>query len=114
MKGITNMTKSADLKEQLSKALPKAKKNTSIRSNKPVPKVAQARGAVKLSVSLFPPDLKRLDEIKAFMATLGVRAVGDSQALRLALRRSPVDADMMGIYTAMRTEDGRGGNGAKQ
>jgi len=105
------MTKSVDLKQQLSKALPRVRTS---RKHTPLERAqTQRKGAVKLSVSLFPPDLARLDEIKAFMATQGVRAVGDSQALRLALRRSPVDTDMMSIYTAMRTEDGRGGGGGK-
>jgi hypothetical protein len=113
------MTKSADLKAQLSKALPKPKAE---RAHKPRKRgagkpegTAVRKGSVGLSVSLFPPDLERLDQIKAFMATLGVRSVADSQALRLALRRTPIDEDMLAIYTAMRAEDGRGGgNGAKQ
>ena len=58
--------------------------------------------------------IERLDRIKAFMATLGVRSVGDSQALRLALRRSPLDVDMLAIYNAMRSEDGRGNEGKNQ
>jgi hypothetical protein len=33
---------------------------------------------------------------------------------QLALRHSPIDIDMLSIYTAMRSEDGRGGNGTKQ
>jgi hypothetical protein len=104
------MTKSAALKEQSSKALPHVR--TSRRHTmQERAKGYQPKGAVKLSVSLFPPDLERLDRIKAFMATLGVRAVGDSQALRLALRRTAVDADMLTIYNAMRTEDGRGSGG---
>jgi hypothetical protein len=103
------MTKSADLKEQLSKALPKGR---GARSAGARTTSVERKGAVKLSISMFPPDLERLDKIKAFMATLGVRSVGDSQALRLALHRTPIDADM--IYTAMRSEDGRGNGGRNQ
>jgi hypothetical protein len=33
--------------------------------------------------------------------------VGDSQALLLALRRTSIDADMLAIYIAMRSDDGR-------
>lgn len=106
------MTKSADLKQLSGKALPRVRTS---RKHSPLERAeTQRKGAVKLSVSLFPPDLERLDQIKAFMATLGVRAVGDSQALRLALRRSPVDAHMRDIYTAMRSEDGRGSGGKNQ
>jgi hypothetical protein len=32
------------------------------------------------------------------MVTLGIRSVGDSQALRLAVRRSPLDADMLDLH----------------
>jgi len=112
-KGITNMTKSADLKQHLSKALPRPRTSRKHTMQERA-KGQQPKGSVKLSVSLFPPDLERLDKIKAFMATLGIRAVGDSLALRLALRRTAIDADMLTIYTAMRSEDGRGGTGAKQ
>jgi hypothetical protein len=48
------------------------------------------------------------------MATVGVRSVGDSQALRLVLRRSPLDADMLAIYNARRSEDRRGNEGKNQ
>jgi hypothetical protein len=107
------MTKSAELEKQLSKALPHTRTSRKHTMQERA-KGHQPKGSVKLLISLFPPDLERLHRIKAFMATLGVRAVGDSQALRLALRRSPVDADMLGIYTAISSEDGRGNRGKNQ
>ena len=44
--------------------------------------VGQGVGAEKFSASLYAADLARLDEIKAFMKSRGIRNISDSHALR--------------------------------
>jgi len=56
---------------------------------------------------------ERLDRIKAFMATLGVRSVGDSQALRLALRRATWTCSTSTPTCAAKTEEGTRGRTPK-
>ena len=71
------------------------------------PQAPDGTGAKKLSVSLYPPDLRRLDEIRDFMRSQGVRRLSDSEALRLACRRSALDAELRQLYEDMLQEDGR-------
>lgn len=63
--------------------------------------------APKLSVSLYPKDLDRLDEIKAFMQQQGFRNLSDSEALRLACRAVPITDQFIALYRDMQMEDGR-------
>lgn len=103
------MTKRATLQDRLAQSLDRA--NTRERTARrqavppPAPLAADARCA-KVSVSLYPGDLARLDAIRSYMATRG-RHVSDSQAVRLALRTAPLAPDMDTIHDAMRSEDGR-------
>jgi hypothetical protein len=64
-------------------------------------------GVSKLSVSLYPADLERLDEIKAFMQSKGYRNLSDSEALRLACRSVEIGDAFIELYNAMQQEDGR-------
>ena len=105
------MTKTADdLLGKLATALPRAKST----EKKPRPSPPQTkmlkpdgRGAKKLSVSLYPHDLRRLDEIRDFMRRQGVRRLSDSEALRLACRRSALDGELRRLYEEILREDGR-------
>src|SRR5215203_6200226 len=55
---------------------------------------APSEGTNKLSISLYPADLARLDEIKAYMRSRGVRKVTDSEAIRLAVRSAPLGDEL--------------------
>ena len=69
--------------------------------------IPTGRGCVKLSVSLFPGDVARLDAIRDLMARHGVR-LSTSQAVKLALRTAPLDvAALRQALDAIRLEDGR-------
>jgi len=61
----------------------------------------------KLSVSLFQPDLHRMDAIKDFMKARGFRNVNDSEAIRLACRSVEIGDNLVGVDQAMQHEDGR-------
>ncbi len=63
--------------------------------------------SVKISVSLYPSDIERLDQIKRFMMDNGVRNITDSSALRLACRTVELGPKLVRVYEAMRSEDGR-------
>lgn len=76
--------------------------------NQPVTGVpSPAPGVIKQSVSLYSPDIARLDEIKDFMREHGVRNLSDSEAMRLACRAVKVGSEFLGIYETMRREDQR-------
>jgi len=62
--------------------------------------------ASKLSVSLFPADYERMNQIIAFMLKQGVR-VNASMALRLALRTARIDAGLLMVLKQVEAEDGR-------
>jgi hypothetical protein len=64
-------------------------------------------GVIKRSISLYPEDLRKLDEIKAFMASHGIRNLADSEALRLACRNAKLDIEMVKVHQDMRAEDKR-------
>jgi hypothetical protein len=66
---------------------------------------APAEGTNKLSISLYPVDLVRLDEIKAYMRSRGVRKVTDSEAIRLAIRSAPLGDELDLQYKRMQCED---------
>jgi hypothetical protein len=68
---------------------------------------AQVQGVIKQSVSLYTPDIARLDEIKDFMRKHGVRNLSDSEAMRLACRAVKVGEEFLGIYETMLSEDQR-------
>jgi hypothetical protein len=72
----------------------------------PTKSVKGAR-APKLSVSLYQPDIDRLDAIKDFMKSQGFRNLSDSEALRLACRRVEIDGSLIDTYRSMQAEDGR-------
>ena len=99
------MAKKDALMSRLSKALPRGPKSeTTIGRASSSP---QSAAVTKLSVSLYPSDLLRLDEIKAFMQSKGLRNISDSEALRLACRAAVVGDGLTTIYERMQQEDGR-------
>src|SRR3954465_4341267 len=98
------MAKNSQLIKQLSKALPRgseAKETGAATELTPVRSLA----AVKLSVSLYGPDLEKLDLIKAFMQGKGFRNISDSEALRLACRSTTIGDEMIPLYQDMQQED---------
>jgi hypothetical protein len=97
------MAKKDALMSKLSKPLPRGAKAGTAASAARVPHVF----ASKVSVSLYPPDLERLDEIKSFMQTKGIRNISDSEAMRLACRSVAIGRDMAQRYREMQREDGR-------
>jgi hypothetical protein len=69
---------------------------------------ADARPALhKISVSLYQPDLDKIDEIKIFMLKRGVRNIGDSEAIRLAVRCADITDALLAAHEKMGTEDRR-------
>jgi hypothetical protein len=97
------MAKKDALMSKLSKPLTRGVRRESSARAARVPHVF----ASKVSVSLYPPDLERLDEIKSFMQTKGIRNISDSEALRLACRSVVIGRDMPERYREMQREDGR-------
>ena len=71
------------------------------------PQEGAKEGVVKLSVSLYNFDIKRLDQIREFMRSKGIRNITDSEALRLACRAAKIDESFMNIYEEMTKEDRR-------
>ena len=67
----------------------------------------QGRVAPKLSITLYPSDFVRLDEIKEFMKGKGHRNLSDSEAIRLACRAVRISEAFVGIYQEMKNDDGR-------
>jgi hypothetical protein len=63
-------------------------------------------GCTKLSVSLFPGDMARLDAICSYMAARGVR-LSTSQAVKVALRTAPLSDALSQALDSIRAEDGR-------
>jgi hypothetical protein len=62
--------------------------------------------SAKISVSLFPADLARVDAICRFMADRGHR-MSTSHAIKLALRTAPLSDALASALEAIRKEDGR-------
>jgi hypothetical protein len=67
----------------------------------------QGRVAPKLSITLYPSDFVRLDEIKEFMKGKGYRNLSDSEAIRLACRAVRISESFVEIYQEMKNDDGR-------
>jgi hypothetical protein len=102
----------SELLDRLKKSLPKAAPVSESPAEPPAPVSIAAAPVVrpnapKLSVSLYPYDLSRLDEIKAFMQGRGFRNLSDSEALRLACRAVVIDDRFLDLYRSMQDEDGR-------
>jgi hypothetical protein len=90
----------------MSKSLPKPERISPVTEKAgggPVP-VSQI---TRLTVSLYQPDLERIDAIKDFMKARGFRNLKDSEALRLACRAVEIDDHFVSVYQAMQREDGR-------
>ncbi len=66
----------------------------------------QGGGCTKLSVSLFRGDVERLEAIRAYMQTRGVR-ISTSQAVKVALRTAPLSDALAQALDSIRAEDGR-------
>lgn len=73
--------------------------------NQTIRAAAPTEGTNKLSISLYPADLTRLDEIKAYMRSHGVRKVTDSEAIRLAVRSTGLGDELERQYERMKSED---------
>ena len=93
------------LRREFPKKAAKAKRTTDERSRtSPVTN----GGAQRLSITLYPTDLERLDEIKHVMLAERVRNLSDSETLRLAVRTSATDGTLLRkVYDAMILEDRR-------
>jgi hypothetical protein len=88
--------------------MPKSKRNGKPREHVRQNATAnQPLRAPKLSVSLYQPDLRRLDEVKAFMGEQGIRNLSDSEAIRLFIRTAEITGAIVGVYREMQLEDGR-------
>lgn len=73
---------------------------------KPAP-VASIAQNVQMSLSIFPEDLERIEEIRQALAARGHKT-STSQAVRLALRALTVDAEALEpLLLAMQKTDGR-------
>ena len=99
---LERMAKTSKLMGKLAEALPKKQAAAS--------KVAVGVGdglVFKRSISLYAHDLEKLDEIKAYMASHGIRNLADSEALRLACRNVELSEAMVRVFEEMRTEDKR-------
>lgn len=98
------------------RSAPKTRVVTSTRDGDKAPSKKQdsiPQGVIKQSVSLYSPDITRLDEIKDFMRTHGVRNLSDSEAMRLACRAVKVSEEFLSIYETMLREDQRRKNTQK-
>jgi hypothetical protein len=89
---------------KLKKPLPRTGRLGKAHQQAPAP---QSLRAPKLSVSLYQPDLRRLDEIKAYMGEQGFRNLSDSEAIRLFIRSGEITGAIVSIYQEMQLEDGR-------
>ena len=94
-----------EIKKRLARSIPKQIPPTAL-SGGPLAVSAGARAA-KVSVSLYPADQNRLDEIRAFMQSRGFRNLNDSECLRLACRAVDIGDGLVEQYNAMKGEDGR-------
>jgi hypothetical protein len=63
--------------------------------------------ASKISVSVYPKDIERLDELKDYMKKQGIRNISDSEALRIACRALTLSSQCVDVYHEMQKEDGR-------
>jgi len=63
--------------------------------------------ASKISVSVYPTDIERLDELKDYMKRQGIRNISDSEALRIACRAVTLSSTCVEVYHGMQKEDGR-------
>lgn len=97
-----------DLMEKLRSQLPKkAAKGKAKRTTGDEPTVPNG-GAQRLSITVYPADFKRLNEIKRVMLAEDVRMLTDSVAVRLAVRTVPLDpTQLREAYDAMILEDKR-------
>lgn len=96
------------LKTSLPKPSPKRKKRESQAATVPTEEgLNRGPRAPKLSVSLYQPDLQRLDAIKEYMRQKGFRNLSDSEALRLACRGVEIGDSFVDLYREMQREDGR-------
>lgn len=106
-------TTSDALLSKLKESLPKRPPQIPITKTKRVvtpaslEKAKERSHTLKLSMTLYQTDMKRLDEIKEFMKGRGYRNLNDSQAVRLACRAVKIDDQLIGYYLNMQGEDGR-------
>ena len=63
--------------------------------------------ASKISVSVYPKDMERLDDLKDYMKKQGIRNISDSEALRIACRTLTLGSKCVDVYHEMQKEDGR-------
>lgn len=83
-----------------------ALRHTALEAPKPAPAASIAQ-AVQMSVSIFPEDLERIEEIRQALRARGHKP-STSQAVRLALRALTVDAQALEpLLLAMQKTDGR-------
>lgn len=81
---------------------------TSGQSSKGGEPISTNGGSQRLSITVYPADFKRMNEIKHVMLREGVRTLTDSVAIRLAVRTVALDPTLLRkAYDAMILEDKR-------
>lgn len=97
--------KQDDIHTRLALSLDQAnrKRKTPAATPEPTP----ARQCSKLSISLYPADLARVKAIQSFMLQQYGETVSRSQAIKLALRATPINETLAKLLGDIRKEDGR-------
>jgi hypothetical protein len=96
-----------NIQAKLARSLDQANKRDKARKPKALPPpLPPERRCTKVCVSLFAGDLQRLDAIRDYMQTRGER-VSTSQAVKLALRSTPLSEELVQALDQVRREDGR-------
>lgn len=91
------------------KAAPKLPTAAKPKTARTAPKPRTSKGAkyARLSISLFPTDLDRLNAIRSYLGARG-HQITTSQAIKVALRTSRLSEDLTEALRAIKAEDGRG------
>jgi hypothetical protein len=85
---------------------PTAAKRKATAPRPKAPRPTAGGKCAKLSISIFPADLDRLEAIRSYMAARGHR-ISISQTVKLALRTARLSEDMTAALDAIKAEDGR-------
>lgn len=98
---------SNDIMEKLRSEVSKKPRLTTEKKSKVDPGSTNG-GAQRLSITVYPADFARLNEIKHVMLREGIRVLNDSVAVRLAVRTVALDPTLLRkAYDTMILEDKR-------
>ena len=97
----------AQLAKTMNRTIPKAQMDTY--PSEPVkPSTTTAGGKChRTGVSLYDDDLRRINDIKAFVMHQGVNGVNQAEVIRAALRAAPLNQSLVDGLLANRGNDGR-------